>query len=157
MHLADSHAIQLTTTEVDITWTDNSDNEDNFVLERSVNGGGFNTLITLWANSSSFSDFDVIPGNNYSYRIKATNTYGESDYSNIVNLTVFPAPNAPTGLTATQLTITEIDITWTDNSDNEDNFVLERSVNGGGFSTLVTLSTNNTTYLDASIAPGNNL
>jgi hypothetical protein len=149
-------AIQLTTTEVDITWTDNSDNEDNFVLERSVNGGGFNTLITLWANSSTFSDFDVIPGNNYSYRIKAINTYGESDYSNIVNLTVFPAPNVPTGLTATQLTINEIDITWTDNSDNEDNFVLERSVNGGGFSTLVTLSTNNTTYLDASIASGNN-
>jgi hypothetical protein len=69
----------------------------------------------------------VLPGKTYTYRLAAFNAGGLSAYSSEVTVTT-PAvtvPTAPTNLKATIVSPTQINLTWTDTSDNEDGFKLE--------------------------------
>ncbi|WP_162274041.1 discoidin domain-containing protein [Polaribacter reichenbachii] len=67
--------------EVQITWVDNSTNETNFILERSINNE-FVELASLVSNSVSFTDYNL-PNNTLAiYRVKAIDTNNESKYSN---------------------------------------------------------------------------
>ena len=43
------------------------------------------------------------------------------------------APNAPTGLAAKLISVTEVGLTWADNSSNEDGFELQYRQPGGGW------------------------
>ena len=52
-----------------------------------------------------------------------------------------PPPSAPSGVVAAVASLfSSINVTWTDNSSNEETFVIERSINGGSFSPLATVS-----------------
>src|SRR5439155_2954727 len=74
-------ATAVSATSVNLTWSDNSSNEDNFVVERSSDQTNWST-VTLPANSFSYSDTGLNPGVYY-YRVKATKTAGtSSNYSN---------------------------------------------------------------------------
>ena len=59
------------------------------------------------------------------------------------------APVAPSGLNASAQNTGDIALSWTDNSNNEQNFIVQRSSNGGSFSTIETLPSNNTSYADS--------
>ncbi|MFP3937125.1 MAG: fibronectin type III domain-containing protein [Phycisphaerae bacterium] len=61
-------------------------------------------------------------------------------------------PAAPTDLTATAVSSSQIDLTWTDNSDNEDDFRVERSLDGSSFSEIATVGANVTTYSDTGLS-----
>ena len=71
---------------IKLFWTDNSNVETGFVVERSeTSGSGFSAIggtdvTPLSANTSSFTDSSGIAGVNYYYRIKAVNSFGDSDY-----------------------------------------------------------------------------
>jgi Big-like domain-containing protein len=73
---------------VSLGWSDNSNNESNFAIERCTVIGkgqsatcGFGPLITLGANVTSYNDSSPTKGK-YRYRVKATNGSGSSGYSN---------------------------------------------------------------------------
>jgi len=73
---------------VNLTWTDNSVNEDNFVIERSTNQSNWSTITSSWpANNTSY--IDTVPSAGvYYYRVKATNRAGASSgYSNTISIT----------------------------------------------------------------------
>ena len=77
------------TTDISITWTDNSEHETGFSLERGVDGGGFSEIATPAADSESYTDSDVDVGHTYTYRLIAKNaTLGDSEYSNEASVTV---------------------------------------------------------------------
>ena len=87
---------------VDLTWEDRSNNEDNFIVERStLNNLNFEEVATLNANSQAYTDEGLIPETNYFYRVKAVNEFGESPYSSEVETGTLPV--APVDLTATAL------------------------------------------------------
>ncbi|WP_196140746.1 M6 family metalloprotease domain-containing protein [Aliikangiella sp. G2MR2-5] len=79
------------TKTVTLNWQDNSSNEDNFIIERCLESGkgksktcNFSPLATVGADSTSFSD---VPGSGtFKYRVKATNSSEQSDYSNEVKI-----------------------------------------------------------------------
>ena len=89
-------------TSIDLSWTDTADDEDNFVLERSTDGGtSFTTLATPGANSEAYTDSGLSPSTEYCYRVAAENGIGASAFSNEACITT-PAANlafTPTGLT----------------------------------------------------------
>jgi hypothetical protein len=55
-------------------------------------------------------------------------------------------PNAPTNLSATAASQTQINLSWTDNSSNETGFKIERGTDGISFSQIATVGANVTTY-----------
>jgi len=66
-----------------LTWQDNSDNEDGFVIERSDDSGStFNTLLFVGPNSSSAEDTSSLFNAWYQYRIYSYNIFCSSDYAN---------------------------------------------------------------------------
>jgi len=68
---------------LELTWHDVSIEEDNYILERSLDGVNFQTLATLPANTETYTDTDLQQAN-YFYRLKATNTIGVSPASNTI-------------------------------------------------------------------------
>src|SRR5215471_21578284 len=86
---------------VQLSWSDNSNNEKNFVVERCdqvsilVQGqkkiascaGAWRPIATVEANITRYVDKTVLPNQTYLYRIKATNDFGTSDHSNEMSIT----------------------------------------------------------------------
>lgn len=69
-------------TTIRLTWTDNSEGEDGFSIERDTDGGGFVVIDTVMAGTESYLD-TVDVGHTYTYRVRATSAaLGDSEYSN---------------------------------------------------------------------------
>jgi Domain of unknown function (DUF1996) len=76
--------------QITLRWTDNSNNEDNFVVERFVDNGTTWKVLTssLAANTTRYTDKSVVSGGKrYTYRIKATKSAVSSAYSNQASAT----------------------------------------------------------------------
>lgn len=140
------------TSSINLNWADNSTNETGFVLmQSSTSGGIFNKLITLPANTTSYTDVGLGSSATYYYKIQATNTGGNSTWSNQASATTNtpPAtiPVAPSNLVATANGSSVINLTWIDNASNETSYVLQRSLSSaGGFAAIATVGSNSTSY-----------
>lgn len=148
----------VSTTQLNLSWTDNAGNETGFRLERRIGTGGSWTLVsnTIAANQTSYSDSGLTPGTQYYYRLLAFNTWGNSAYSNLTNTTTPTLPVAPSGLSATVNSNTEIALSWADNSTGETGFRLERKsgVNGTWTPVSNNIAANQTGYTDSGLVPG---
>lgn len=91
--------------EIKLSFSDNSDNEDGFRIERMVNGGAWATAATLPANVTTWTDREVAPDTTYAYRVFAYNIYGDSDPSNTATITTGTRPAAP-GTPTLTITVT---------------------------------------------------
>jgi uncharacterized protein (TIGR02145 family) len=88
-------------TEIDLAWKDNSSNENGFKIERSLNvASGWAEITSTTANVILFKNTDLTPVTNYFYRLRAFNSVGNSEYSNLTNSTTLP-PNTIPVLTTT--------------------------------------------------------
>jgi len=65
---------------INVSWTDEADNEDDFHVERSTNGGAWTEITTRNANVTSYLDTSVSPGNTYQYRVR-THNHASSVYT----------------------------------------------------------------------------
>lgn len=81
---------------VDLTFTDNADNEKGFIVERSVNGGAWTQVATLGINVVAFSD-DAPLESTVKYRVYAFNDFGDSGFSNEAQIITIK-PSAPGNL-----------------------------------------------------------
>ena len=71
-------------TDLRITWVDNSNNEDEFIIERRIESNvDYGTFYYVEENITSFDDLDVQIGESYCYRISASNVMGESHSSEV--------------------------------------------------------------------------
>lgn len=147
-------ATAISSTQINLAWTDNSSNEDGFQVERSPNGSTSWTLIaTTAANATTYSNTGLTEATTYYYRVRATNASGNSGYTSVASALTYPA--APTSLTATAIDDTQTDLSWTDNSAGETGFKVERSANGTtGWTQIGTTAANDTTYSDTGLSPG---
>jgi predicted CXXCH cytochrome family protein len=146
-------ATAASSTQVDLAWTDNSNNETGFKVQRATNSGFTAGLTTfnVGPNVTTYSNTGLTAGNTYYYRVLATNNVGDSAASNSASVSTTPAPTlpaAPSGLTATAASSTQINLTWTDNSNNETGFKVQRATNSGFTAGLTTfnIGANVTTY-----------
>ena len=71
----------LTTIRLD--WTDVSEHEDDFSIERKTDAGAFGEIDTVAADVETYDNINVQAGHTYTYRVKATSAVlGDSEYSN---------------------------------------------------------------------------
>ncbi|MBI1331288.1 MAG: hypothetical protein GC165_00240 [Armatimonadetes bacterium] len=121
-------ASALSDSQIKLTWTDNSDNEDHFVIQRSLNGqSGWTDVQTTDPSVTTWTDSNLNKKTTYYYHIKSTNEMGDLGWSGTAYATTKDTkPNAPTLTSVTGVSYNAIDLTWVDNSDNEDGFRIDR-------------------------------
>jgi hypothetical protein len=73
-------------TSLRVSWTDNSDNETGFQVERSLSTSNFSAVAQVGANVTSYLDTGLLPNTAYYYRITAYNAAGASGYTNTIGL-----------------------------------------------------------------------
>jgi len=119
-----------------------------FRVERSSDAGASWDAVGDWTDELSIVDWGVSSEQPVCYRVFAFNIFENSDPSN-TDCTALPAP--PSNLQATPAAISgAIELTWTDNSNVEDGYMVVR-VNYGA---VATLGPNITSYRDAGLIPG---
>jgi probable HAF family extracellular repeat protein len=69
--------------ELDLSWVDNSTNEQSFELQTQQSDGTWATVENLPANEASFAHTGLQPYHHYAYRVRAINDAGASDWSNV--------------------------------------------------------------------------
>ncbi|MFA5104313.1 MAG: putative Ig domain-containing protein [Candidatus Margulisiibacteriota bacterium] len=79
-------AAGISSSEIDLSWTDNATNESGYRIARSSNGMTFTAIASPAANSTSYSNTGLSAHTRYYYKVCATNEAGDSAYSNIVSL-----------------------------------------------------------------------
>jgi fibronectin type 3 domain-containing protein len=129
-------ATAVTGTEVTLSWADNSSNETGFKIERSPDGTNFSQVATVGTDTTSYLDTALNFGTNYFYRVRATNSFGDSAYTNTASVTTPVPPAAPSNAVATLVTTNEIDFSWQDNSNTEDGYEIFLKSGTGGTSNL---------------------
>src|SRR5206468_3195896 len=140
-------------TQVNLTWTDNSTNETGFKVYLSTDGVNYAFLATAGAGSSAYTWTGASPGASYSFEVTAVNAVGESAASNTATVTTPGLPVAPSNVVATAVSRSQINLTWADNSVNEDGFSIEVSFDGVHFSRLATVGPNVTSYSATGLLP----
>ena len=80
----------------DINWTDNSNAEDGFIVERSSDGVTFTEVGRTVTDATTYNDETVLEGQTYYYRVKAYNSEIESSYTEVSQAT-YPL-NAPSDI-----------------------------------------------------------
>lgn len=147
----------VSTGQIDLSWTDNASDETGFKIERKQGTGAFAEIATVSANVTTYSNTGLNAGTMYTYRVRAYNSAGNSSYSNEASATTQPPPEqppaAPSNLTATAVSSSQINLSWTDNSGDETGFKISRKEGANGsYSEIATAGANVTNYSDTGLS-----
>lgn len=89
---------------VQLSWTDNSNNETGFEIQRDLQSGTTwinNVRFTTAANVITYTDSAVAPASTYRYAVRSFNAVGPSAWTSYVQVSIPDViPAAPTGLSA---------------------------------------------------------
>ena len=116
-------AVAVSSSQINLSWTDNSNNEDGFRIERKTgSSGNYSEIATVGSNTTSYSDIGFTLATQYIYRIRSFNSSGNSAYSNeaIVTIDTIP-PSAPLNASITPAGWTNnssFTLSWTNPSDS---------------------------------------
>ena len=157
-------------TQVALRWTDRATNETAYVVKVSVNGGALTTLATITRTTAQRTGtggavtYNAVTtlGNTYTYQVAAVNVAGAVTVSSApvtvsVNLTVAAAP---TGVAAVVGAVGSraIRVNWTDASNNETGFTIQRSQLVGGvwsaYAIVGNVAANATTFNNTGLTTG---
>ena len=100
---ANLHAANVGPFSLDLSWEDRSYGETGFVVERSRAGTSiWATTATADAEVTTASDSGLLPETTYLYRVKATGTGGDSDWSLTMEVTTAKDNVAPVFVSAAE-------------------------------------------------------
>jgi hypothetical protein len=82
-------ASAASSSQINLSWADNSGNEDGFAIERCQGAGcsNFAEIASVGAGSTSYPNTGLSASTSYSYRVRAFNAAGYSGYSNTATAT----------------------------------------------------------------------
>lgn len=140
--------------QIDLTWQDNSPDETGFYIYRKTTDS-YSNIANIEANATFFNDTGLSPGTTYSYKVTAYNNGGESESSNEVIIATPgepTAPSAPSNLAGQAVSSSEINLTWQDNSTNEEGLYVYRKTTDD-YSIIATMEANATSYNNTGLNP----
>lgn len=136
------------TDRLTITWRDNANNEKGYRIERKPVNGTFSEIATVGANVTSYTNTGLSNNTTYTYRVRAFNDAGNSQYSNEISGKTGVSLAKPDTLEVSTISTDRVTITWKDRSSNETGFVIERKTENGSYSEIATVRANTTSYTD---------
>jgi len=148
----DLYASMIYTNQIYITWKDNSSGEQGYIVERFEGADGtFEVLTSLPADAIGYTDGGMTECESFTYRVKAYNRGGESDYTNQASATTLPY--GPSDLDAVAQSHEQVDLAWVDNSAGETGYRIFRKsgVTDNEFEMVAELGANAESYSDASL------
>ncbi len=147
--------------QINLSWTASSETGgtiSKYLIERCSGAGCSNFAQVGSSTTTSFSDTSLLGSTSYTYRVRATDAANNlSPYSATATATT-PAPilTAPSNLSATAASITQINLTWTASTETGgtiSGYLVERC-SGASCSNFVQIATPATTsYNDTGLTP----
>ena len=147
-------AAATSATQINLSWMASTDNVGvtGYKVERCSGAGCTNFAQIATPTTTTFSDTGLTASTSYSYRVRASDAAGNnSSYSSTASATTQAAPDttpptAPTNLTATAASTTQINLSWTASTDNVGvtGYKVERC-SGAGCANFVQIATPTTT------------
>ena len=153
-------ATAMTERRIDLTWDPNADPDvEGYDVLRSLDGGAFVQVAQVNVRAALYRVTTLVPGTPYAYQLVARNFLSvRSDPSAAAGATTLGVrptlPAAPTHLTATSVSRSQINLAWTDNSTNENAFIVERSTDNLTWTLWAQTSPNATTYANTGLQRG---
>ncbi|MEM4248532.1 MAG: hypothetical protein QXH80_04635, partial [Candidatus Nanoarchaeia archaeon] len=101
------------------------------------------------ARATMGASYSLTGGQTYYFRIAGSTYYG--DHAGTIRLDItgtLTAPPTPLSLAAQRINPTTVKLNWQDLSNDESQYVIERSLNGTDWNALATLPANSTEYFD---------
>jgi fibronectin type 3 domain-containing protein len=136
----------LSATQIRLNWTDNSNNETNFTIQR--NG---TPIATVGANTTTYTDSTAASNQTYTYGVAAVNAAGTSAFATATITVSAPAATNLLSVTAARTGNSDsMTLVWS-NGANATSYNVQRATNSA-FTTGVTNFTNVTT---TTLANGN--
>ncbi|MFT7273683.1 MAG: hypothetical protein ACI9V1_003224 [Spirosomataceae bacterium] len=145
------------TPNISMTWTDNSNNEDKFVVEATIDTlAGISFAVSLAPDVNYYTHIPVDEGVTWYYRSYSMNSFGRSANSNwsFGRVEYSQLPEKPYNLRGS-LSNGKIFLNWKDDTLREENFEVERSEDDGTtFAKVGTALRNMLTFNDSTMERG---
>jgi hypothetical protein len=150
----------ITSSSIQLSWTDNSSNETGFKVERSPDNSTWTQITTVSTPTTAYNNTGLSPSTQYYYRVRAYNGTGDSAYTAVANATTSATatvPAAPNSLVAQPAIFggaDDIDLIWED-VPGELGYKIERSTtSGSGFTEIATTGAGQASYTDTTASGG---
>jgi len=85
-------ATAQSTSTIQLAWNDNSDDEDGFDIQRSLDGNSWSALITVTPDSTNYTNTGLETATTYYYRVRASSPVQDSGWSSVANAQTFGIP-----------------------------------------------------------------
>lgn len=119
--------LQSDNASAELTWQDNSNDEDGYKIERRTGAtGNWVEIATTGPNLQNYTDTGLLP-EVHSYRVRAFKGAAHSDYSNVYSVIIFTRPAPPQNLRAVA-GFQQITLKWDPNSEAD---ILRYRIYGG--------------------------
>ena len=142
-------------TSITLNWKHMHSTESGFLIERSETET-FENLSTFLVNTTvgEFHDIGLEPHKLYYYRVRAFEGESQSEPSNSVQVQTKSNVATPTDLSGHVISETSVQLSWVDHADNEEGYVIQRSLSPlfEGI-TRFTLPANTTSFENQSLEP----
>ena len=134
----------LTISSIELTWQDNSNDEDGFIIEKKLNEETWEQIADI--TETDWTDENAEINQNLQYRVQAYSGENSTDFveTEVIDNTI----PAPTNLQIAQGNIHTFSLIWNDNCIGEEGFTIERKIDEGNYILIHTNAENDTTYTD---------
>jgi hypothetical protein len=145
---SDLAATTLSSSEVELSWSDNSSDETQFRVEAKAAGGTWVRVATTGANSTGTVVGGLQSATEYAFRVQARRgTAGSPLSAEAVATTLPDAPRAPGSFAGDTTSATGAVLTWSDESNDETGFLIEvRTPSSGAWAPVATVPPDTTSW-----------
>jgi fibronectin type 3 domain-containing protein len=155
-------ATAASATQINLSWTASTDQVGvtGYNIQRCSGSGcsSFLQVANVSGTTTTYSDTSLTAATSYSYHVQATDAAGNlSAFSNTASATTEadPPPTAPSNLTATAASATQINLSWTASTDQVGvtGYDIQRCSGSGcsNFAQVTSVSGTTTSYSDTSL------
>ena len=142
----------ISTSQIDLSWTNNAANVAGLYVERSRSPKGpWKRVVNVPAKASSCANSGLAAATTYYYRVMAN----DSPHSNVASATTLSSTTdrAPGQLSATVTSSNEIDLSWSAEVGDVTGFKIERCEGKGcsNFTEIATVAANVTSYQNTNL------
>jgi hypothetical protein len=162
-------AVPISPTQVNLSWSAPSNNGgapiSGYKIEAKSGSGSYSVLVSNTASTSTtYSHTGLVTGTVYTYKVSAVNSVGTGSASSEASATPTSSssatvPGVPTSLTATSISSTQNNLSWSAPSNNGGypitGYKIEYRVGSGSYSVLVSNTASTlTTYSHTGLSAG---